>query len=193
MDKLPKSSKRVGEMEFLRFVFSVIIVLHHSRNFMGNETSLFLNGAFAVEFFFILSGFLMMKSVSRMNTQPDNLGVETAQFVKKKYLSLCPDMILSWVIGAVATALISQEALHTVGKILREGIWELGLLTMTGIRMTTVNDAVWYLSSMLLCMAVLYPILPTDTNISASIKRKRVGIIVNGRLRRKKCISRAIW
>ena len=55
MDEVQNTSKRVGEIEFLRFVFSIIIVFHHSRNFIGNETSLFLNGAFAVEFFFVLS------------------------------------------------------------------------------------------------------------------------------------------
>ena len=159
MDEVQNTSKRVGEIEFLRFVFSIIIVFHHSRNFIGNETSLFLNGAFAVEFFFVLSGFLMMKSISGMKTQPKNLGVETAQFIKKKYLSLCPDMIISWIIGVVATASVYRGAFRVIGKILREGIWELGLFTMTGIRMTTVNDAVWYLSSMLLCMAIIYPIL----------------------------------
>ena len=129
--KLQKSSKRVGEMEFLRFIFSIIIVFHHSRNFIGNETSLFLNGAFAVEFFFILSGFLMMKSISRMNDKYENLGMETVQFIKKKYLSLCPDMIISWIIGAVATAIVCKYTFETIANTVRDGIWELGLLNMT--------------------------------------------------------------
>lgn len=159
MSERQKSNKRVGEMEFLRFIFSVIIVLHHSRNFVGNETSLFLNGAFAVEFFFVLSGFLLMKSISKLQTDSQNLGNETAQFIKKKYLSLCPDMILSWSIGAVATAVVGNYTIGAVGTMVRDGIWEMGLLTMTGIRMSTINNAVWYLSSMLLCMAVLYPFL----------------------------------
>lgn len=146
-------------MEFLRFLFSVIIVFHHSRNFVGNQTSLFLNGAFAVEFFFILSGFLMMKSISKLQTDPQNLGTETARFIKKKYLSLCPDMILSWIIGAVATAVVCNYTGDAVGAMVRDGIWELGLLTMTGLRLSTLNGAVWYLSSMLLCMAILYPLL----------------------------------
>lgn len=151
--------RRAGEIEFLRFLFSIVIVLHHSRNFIGNKTALFLNGAFAVEFFFILSGFLMMKSVAKMNDKYDNLGIETAGFIKKKFLSLCPDMIISWIIGAVATAVIGKYTFEAIAKMFRNGIWELGLLTMTGIKFSTVNDAVWYLSSMLLCMIIIYPIL----------------------------------
>lgn len=159
MDRLQKNNKSVGEMEFLRFVFSIIIVLHHSRNFVGNKTSLFLNGAFAVEFFFILSGFLMMKSIRKIQTDPQNLGAETARFIKKKYLSLCPDMIISWIIGAAATAVLCNYTGVAIGTMLHGGIWELGLLTMTGIRTSTLNGAVWYLSSMLICMAILYPLL----------------------------------
>lgn len=146
-------------MEFLRFVFSIIIVFHHSRGVVGNETALFLNGAFAVEFFFILSGFLMMKSISKMDDKYENLGIETAQFIKKKYLSLCPEMIISWIIGAVATAIVGKYTFEAVFDTFCEGIWELGLLTMTGIKISFINDAVWYLSSMLLCMAIIYPIL----------------------------------
>ncbi|MBQ9861374.1 MAG: acyltransferase [Clostridia bacterium] len=90
MDRLQKNNKSVGEMEFLRFVFSIIIVLHHSRNFVGNKSSLFLNGAFAVEFFFILSGFLMMKSIRKIQTDSQNLGAETARFIKRNICRYVP-------------------------------------------------------------------------------------------------------
>ncbi len=180
MSQLQTSNKRVGEMEFLRFLFSVIIVLHHSRNFVGNATSLFLNGAFAVEFFFILSGFLMMKSMSKLQGDPENLGGETVRFIKKKYLSLCPDMIVSWIIGAVATAVVAKYTVGAIGNMLRDGIWEMGLLTMTGIRMSTINNAVWYLSSMLLCMAVLYPLLRKYKNMAKFVVIPIITLLIFG-------------
>lgn len=180
MSERQNSNKRVGEMEFLRFLFSVIIVLHHSRNFVGNATSLFLNGAFAVEFFFILSGFLMMKSMSKLQGDPENLGVETARFIKKKYLSLCPDMIVSWIIGAVATAVVGKYTVGAIGNMLRDGIWEMGLLTMTGIRMSTINNAVWYLSSMLLCMAILYPLLRKYKNMAKFVVIPIITLLIFG-------------
>ena len=54
------SAKRNGKIEFLRFLFSLIIVVHHSRMFLGDEISPFLGGSLAVEFFFFVSGYLMM-------------------------------------------------------------------------------------------------------------------------------------
>ena len=150
---------RIGEMEFWRFLFSIIIVLHHSRNLVGNKNALFFNGAYAVEFFFILSGFLLMQSIYRMKASTGSIGKDTALFIKKKYLSLCPDLFIAWGIGAIATVLIRNYSAGQVGKLLTGGIWELSLLQMTGVRIECINNAVWYLSTMLICMAILYPLL----------------------------------
>ena len=177
---LGKIGKRVGEMEFLRFIFSIIIVFHHSRNFIGNETALFLNGSFAVEFFFILSGFLMMKSVSKMSEQPGNLGAETFLFIKKKYLALYPDVIISWIIGAVVTIVIGQLSLMAIANLVRDGVWEMSLLTMTGLRLNTINDALWYLSSMLLAMAILFPLLRKYKNTAKLVIIPLITVLIFG-------------
>ena len=177
---LGKTAKRVGEMEFLRFIFSIIIIFHHSRNFIGNETALFLNGSFAVEFFFILSGFLMMKSVGKMSEQPGNLGAETFSFIKKKYLSLYPDVIISWIIGAVATIVIGQLSLMAIATLVRDGVWEMSLLTMTGLRLETINDALWYLSSMLLAMAILFPLLRKYKNTAKLVIIPLITVLIFG-------------
>lgn len=150
---------RIGEMEFWRFLFSIIIVLHHSRNLVGNSNALFFNGAYDVEFFFILSGYLLMQSIDRMKASAGSIGKDTFLFIKKKYLSLCPDLFIAWGVGAAATAVVGHYSLGQIGKLLSGGIWELSLLQMTGLRMESINGAVWYLSSMLICMAILYPIL----------------------------------
>lgn len=57
--------KRNGKIELLRFLFAVIIVLHHSRQLLGDENCLFLGGSLGVEFFFIVSGYLMMSSIEK--------------------------------------------------------------------------------------------------------------------------------
>ena len=43
-------------IDFLRFLFSVIVVLHHSRYVLGDDNCYFLGGSLAVEFFFFVSG-----------------------------------------------------------------------------------------------------------------------------------------
>ena len=86
---------RIGEMEFWRFLFSIIIVLHHSRNLVGNSNALFFNGAYGVEFFFILSGYLLMQSIDRMKASAGSIGKDTFLFIKKKYLSLIKGLLQS--------------------------------------------------------------------------------------------------
>lgn len=66
-------TKRVGEIDFWRFVFSLIIVLLHIRAIVGEENCLFNNGAYAVEFFFILSGYLLMGSIERARENSDSI------------------------------------------------------------------------------------------------------------------------
>ncbi len=151
--------KRIGEMEFWRFIFSVIIVFHHSRRLVGNGNALFFNGAYAVEFFFILSGYLLMQSIDRMKNTTGSIGKDTALFIKKKYLSLCPDLFISWILGAAVTIGACGYTFAEAGKLLTGGIWEMGLLHMGGLNPAGLNSAVWYLSSMLIAMAILYPIL----------------------------------
>lgn len=152
-------NKRIGEIELWRFIFSIIIVFHHSRRLVGNDNALFFNGAYAVEFFFILSGYLLMQSIDRMKSTTGSIGKDTFLFIKKKYLSLCPDLFISWVLGAMVTIGAMGYTLKEAGNFLAGGIWEMGLLHMGGLNPQGLNSAVWYLSSMLIAMAILYPIL----------------------------------
>ncbi|MBQ7035645.1 MAG: acyltransferase [Clostridia bacterium] len=157
MEKLSSKRGRVGEMELWRFLFAIIIVFHHSRNLIGNENAPFFNGAYAVEFFFILSGYLLMQSIAHSQDLPgDRLGTETIQFIKNKYLSFCPDLYISWIIGFLATVIITR---CNVLELFMGGFWEMTLLHMGGLYISKINSAVWYLSSMLLGMLILYPLL----------------------------------
>ena len=69
-------------IDFLRFLFSVIVVLHHSRYVLGDDNCYFLGGSLAVEFFFFVSGYLLLvgaDKAGRKNGAGDLLpgGVET--------------------------------------------------------------------------------------------------------------------
>ena len=66
-------------IDTLKFIFAVILVLFHSSllltdNMEGSVT--FANGAIAVEFYFIVSGFLMAQS--NFNSKKTRLDVEKA-------------------------------------------------------------------------------------------------------------------
>ena len=97
--------QRNREVDFLRFVFAVIIMLHHSRYVLGDENCLFLGGSLAVEFFFIVSGYLMMASILRAERRQSTgvtraaLGTETYHFLLRKIRAFLPEYLIAWFIG----------------------------------------------------------------------------------------------
>lgn len=75
-----KTFQRNGKIELLRFIFCMAVLLFHCEKYVlgepslekGYHLSLFCHGSMGVEFFFLVSGFLMAKSISkkiRMQTE----------------------------------------------------------------------------------------------------------------------------
>lgn len=157
-----KSGRRNGEIDFLRSVFAIIIVLHHSRFLVGDQRCLFLGGSLAVEFFFIVSGYLMMASVQRACTAEQiqmPLGKETRHFLAKKLGTLLPELLIAQVIAFLFTCFAKRKSVLGGVLLLTESFWDLSLFRMTGLLTGKMNGCTWYISSMLLCMAILYPLL----------------------------------
>lgn len=147
---------RNGKIDFLKFLFAVIVLIHHSRYVVGDKNSLFLGGSLAVEFYFLVSGYLMMASIRKLGARTQSLGAETGAFLLKKYKSFCPEILIVYVISFVVNYIASET---TFFKLLATSFSDILLVGMTGLRVKCLNSAIWYLSSMLLCMAILYPLL----------------------------------
>lgn len=152
--------RRNGKIELLRFMFSVWIMLCHSDYFAADGAwSIAKRGALGVEFFFMLSGYLMVCSVKKKEQIPsENLGKETSQFILHKITALMPNFVIAWVIGlAVMHYRGGDYSLTALIKRAIEGTWELTFLTMAGFGKVRVNVD-WYISAMILAMVVLYPL-----------------------------------
>lgn len=174
MQKTQKS-KRNGKIEFLRFVFCMAVLLFHCCKYVlgepscekGYHLSLFCHGSMGVEFFFLVSGVLMAKTAYKKNEFKGNLSgdldgkalaADSLQFLKGKYLGIFPMHVLAFVFAFVTYAV--AEKLHWL-KILSgalESIPNLFLVQMTGMGMVNPNHVTWYISCMLIAMAVLYPL-----------------------------------
>lgn len=86
-------SKKNGTIELLRFIFCMDILLFHIEKYIFGEPSLkngihvafFPHGAIGVEFFFLLSGCLMAKSIFEIKSRDKNgsLVKNTLTFMKK--------------------------------------------------------------------------------------------------------------
>ncbi|MDO4493038.1 MAG: acyltransferase family protein [Clostridia bacterium] len=146
--------QRNGKIDFYKFVFSVIIVLHHTRSLLGDSECLFLGGSFAVEFFFMVSGYLLMQSIRKLPADRIDPGAETRMLITRKVRSVFPEVFIAWLVGMAVTVVCKRgNPVH----LLTDSLFENFLLGMTGLQIATVNGPVWYISSMLLCMAVLVP------------------------------------
>ncbi|WP_196803027.1 acyltransferase family protein [Butyrivibrio sp. MC2013] len=152
---------RNGRIEILRFLFAFIVLLHHSRFLLGDDDCFFLGGSLAVEFFFIVSGYLMATSMEKkLRTGPANdLAGETGSFIKGKIRALMPLFPISWTIGLLFVIRARRLDVSAALTLIRETVGEWTLTKMAGFNADSLDGVVWYISSMLICMAILYPLL----------------------------------
>lgn len=173
---------RNGKVEFWRFIFSVIIMIHHSRNLVGDKNCMFLGGSLAVEFFFLVSGYLMMVSIEKRKDAPVRLGQETLGYLWRKIKSLFPELLLAHIIAILFVSYAKEYSLFQTVKLGVSSFFELTLVKMSGIYSVSLNGVTWYISTMLLCMAVLYPLIRKFPDIMTRIVAPLVALLLLGYL-----------
>ncbi len=161
--------RRSDAIDILRLIFACIIVVHHARYVIGYDNCPFVGGSLAVEFFFFVSGYLMMGSALKKSEKesgaPAALGTETLQFVRHKLMAILPAFLISWAIGFVFVCAAEGYRGVKIWHVLRDDLFELTLVKMSGIFTGGLNGVMWYISSMLLCMAILYPLIRRFPNV----------------------------
>lgn len=177
-----KTNNRNGKIEFLRFIFAAIIMLFHffSENVEGARW--FSKGSLSVEFFFVLSGWLMMASIDRAPPVGPDLGSDTLRFLGRKVKSLYPEVLVAYCIGFFVCFAAQEHTLKNGAELLADTIWEAGLLRQTGLQQQTINAVTWYNSSMLICMAVLYPLTRKHYNMMTRVVIPLSSVLVLGYL-----------
>ena len=150
-----QQKKKNGEIEIFRLVFCLAVLFTHLGGFFGMGS--FQRGAFAVEFFFLVSGYFMARTAERTETVSFD---DTISFLVRKVKSFLP-----YYVGAVLIHLVVFRLIlcHTSFYDLVTGavqfIPEILFLQMGGFATESIINvpAVWYLSTMLLSMLILYP------------------------------------
>lgn len=177
----------------------MIIVLHHSRYVLGYEQSIFIGGSLAVEFFFLVSGYLLMAHIGKVQKRTGSaaggvttscvrhengeqqgteqtscsrqnggrragengqgLGAETAAFLRGKVRAFLPEFVFSLLIGFLFVARVEHWGGRKIWGQIVHGFGEYTLLKMSGLDQGGIDGVVWYLSAMLLGMALLYPLI----------------------------------
>lgn len=164
----------VGQMtrnlniDIFRMIFALVVVLHH---YFPKTWC----GYFAVDFFFIVSGFFLMKSYNKYDDtdRPHNL-----RFCAHKLMSFLPYLIVAEIIAAI-TVLGIQLA--------NNGDWNAGmklawnqLKNILCLSMLNIykGDVTWYLSAMILATAILYPCVRAFKEKFSRIIAPIIGIVL---------------
>lgn len=144
--------KRNGYIDIIKFILAVIVAEFHL------ESGLFPGGRVAVEGFYMISAFLMMKNIARDKYPQDSLGVSTLRFTANKYKALFQYLLPSVAVGYVVYAIMEER---TIVEFLRRApllLFEIIPLRTSGIRGIHVVGISWYLSAMFLALGILYPL-----------------------------------
>lgn len=147
--------KHNGIISFWKFMFSILIVIFHLTIMTEGGEVLFKYGAIGVEFFFLISGYLMTKKAMSNNKDCSNIGQETAGYIWKKIKAFFPYILIAFIISLFVN---NWNEPYKKNQIVNS-VWNLLLMQMSGIKETSVVGQTWYISAMLISMMILYPLI----------------------------------
>ena len=156
---------RKNNIELLRFVFAVLIVMIHFSVFQNTDfTTDFLKGIkhcnICVEFFFIMAGYFLFQTI--------NLKQDTFDFMKHRFFRLAPLIWVYIVLSAIFSAIFHFKFSY-YGNILRLFLLNnLGFAPMTGGAFCGVS---WFVS-VLFWVSIFY------FYISKIFEKKYVNLII---------------
>lgn len=167
--------KRNGTIDFMKFICSLGIVLFHARNFTDKSNRPFLNGAILVEFFFLVSGFLMAVSLEKYKeSEKKCVGKNTADYILHKIKGLCPEYYIAMIIGFIVQHMYYRKE-HIVEDLV-SSVWDVFFLSISGLKGYHANAATWYISAMLLAMLILVPLCIRNRELFLYVMAPAIGI-----------------
>ncbi len=178
-----------GKIEFARFAFSVIVMLFHvyqtigfkSYDYFGQPT-FFLNGWFGVEFFFVVSGYLMAASAFKNQSNNTELSKDTFSFMRKKVMAVLPYHLVVFTVSFIYLAIVKRVDFLGFVKLFVEAIPNFFLIQRSGLTNRDVLGLEWYISDMLIAMLILYPFLRRFYNQFSKIVSPVLSLLIVGYL-----------
>lgn len=166
------SSKRNGKIELLRFFFCISVLMFHagldvlgSNRIISDSLTFFTRGYMGVEFFFILSGFLAAKSALKYKNSNNTVGSNTFTFILKKIKLILPYHIFAVIFAVILLYLYSENFIIEFANRF-PGIF---FLQRTGISRYDLISVEWYICSMLLALAIIFPLMLKNFDLTTLV------------------------
>lgn len=177
MSENKSGAARNNYIDLLRFLFCMIIFIHHSGHVTRGKVVLLPSGGLVADAFFMLSGYYAIKHISKICQNKDgDAGSEydkltghpmgySIRYTLNKLLKALPYVAFGTVIIYILELLIllitgAEITLVDITSKLRDMIIELTYLPLTGIMgpidpMKYRNTPMWFLSAMLIALPVV--------------------------------------
>ena len=159
------SKARNGKVEFLRFLFCFIVLLYHiAESTIGlkyevlENITFFGKGYFSVEFFFIVSGYLMASTAFKNQENGLQLASDTLVFMKRKLMSVLSYHLIVFSVTFIGVAVFNSFTVTDLVRRFIDSLPNLLLIQRSGLYNVDVLGVEWYISDMLMAMFILYPI-----------------------------------
>ena len=171
---------RNGNIECLRFLFAVCVVLLHSKN-----APLRMSGGYlAVEFFFMLSGLFLGRRLRKTKDTPQSLQDtvhESGHYILRRIGVIFPYFLPAAIIGFTVRLLCGEygEGLRGAAHVLFLP-HELLFLQNLGFSSPSGAGVSWYLSALFFAMWLLYPILRRHYTVCVRYFAVPVALIIVG-------------
>lgn len=147
--------KHNGIISFWKFAFCIIvIILHAGELYEEHQEVLFRNGSIAVEFFFVVAGYLMCKKACNTKTDSNSsIGKETFQFITNKFVRLLPYILIAFIVDFILRCIAGNGSIEKNTL----GLFDFLMLRMAGFKTAGFMGNTWYISAMLITMVLIYP------------------------------------
>lgn len=148
------------QIEFWRYFFTCVICMLHfeAGYFTDGSQPVFKCGYLGVEFFFILSGFFLMKHLERQEES-------AVKYTFKRIQRLYPNLVLAWVLLICNIAVIKHYNFKDILREVKLHVWEYLLMNITGITWDILNGPTWYLSALIIAGYFVYWLAKWNRNV----------------------------
>ena len=155
-----------GRVEFLRFIFALgILFFHIHKRFAENGNIsigikgiyFFNHGYIGVEFFFLVSGYLLAASAYAKRELPTGLiGTETAQMMWKKIKNVFPYHLFAMILTIIVNAYFLENTIKGRINYVVDSWASVFFLQVFGFDSTWVNKLTWYLDVWLMVTFIFW-------------------------------------
>lgn len=137
------------QIEFWRYLFTCMVcLLHFEVTYLG-EQKIFTNCYLAVEFFFILSGFLLAKH----SIEKEDSAIE---YTLLKIQRFYPYLLMSWTLLLANLCFSKKWNFVELLRNIRLYIWDYLCLNALAFKWDFLNGPTWYISALIITGYFLY-------------------------------------